>query len=372
LLYGAILGVAGFFFAAVAALFAQLSSTARGASGCAFAVLGAAYLLRAVGDVQAEPLALISPLGLIERARVYADNEIFPVAILALASVAIWLIAFGLNAIRDRGMGLFPARRGRTHAPRTLSGPWGLAFRLLRSAMIAWSVVVLTLAASYGSVFGDMTSFYEGNDVFQAVMGISGATPDDLIESIIGTLMMIMSLISAIPAVMAVLRLRSEEKRGRLEQIYGKAVSKPSNMAAYASLSFLLTLVLQLLTACGLWLAARSVMDDPPSFSAIVGAALVHVPAILTFVALSVFLIGVAPKFANLVWAFLVYTFIVIYMSDLVDLPRRMSEFTPTGLTPALPAEDFEIAPILLLSGIAVVLTVIGLYAYGRRDAESA
>src|SRR5699024_1693766 len=50
LLYGATLGATGICFAGVAAVFAQLTETSRGAMGCSIAVLLIAYLLRAIGD----------------------------------------------------------------------------------------------------------------------------------------------------------------------------------------------------------------------------------------------------------------------------------------------------------------------------------
>src|SRR5690606_18347525 len=67
LAYGAAIGAVGLVFTALTALVAQLSETSRASLGLSFALLGGLYILRAVGDVGSEPLALLSPLGLMLR-----------------------------------------------------------------------------------------------------------------------------------------------------------------------------------------------------------------------------------------------------------------------------------------------------------------
>src|SRR5262249_61804950 len=62
--YGLTAGGCGLVFAALAAVTAQLSETARGARGAAIAVLGATFLLRGVGDsAGAQGPARAAPLG---------------------------------------------------------------------------------------------------------------------------------------------------------------------------------------------------------------------------------------------------------------------------------------------------------------------
>src|SRR5215470_14745142 len=69
----------GLAFAAVAALAAQLAAGARAARGIAIGVLGAAYLLRAVGDASGAGgvswLTWLSPLGWTEMLRPYTSDR---------------------------------------------------------------------------------------------------------------------------------------------------------------------------------------------------------------------------------------------------------------------------------------------------------
>ncbi|MCL2884722.1 MAG: ABC transporter permease, partial [Oscillospiraceae bacterium] len=58
LLYGAVLGMTGLFFAAVTALFSQLCASSRSVTGYSVAVMLILYLVRAVGDMNPSMVAL--------------------------------------------------------------------------------------------------------------------------------------------------------------------------------------------------------------------------------------------------------------------------------------------------------------------------
>ena len=77
------------------------------------------------------------------------------------------MISFYLNGIRDLGVGFIPAKPGRNKASRFLLSPLGLILRLQRTGIIAWSIGMFILGASYGSVLGDLEAFFEGNEMLQ-------------------------------------------------------------------------------------------------------------------------------------------------------------------------------------------------------------
>ena len=93
LAFGLALTCSGLVFTAVAAVTAQLSSSARFARGAAFGALAAAFTLRAVGDAgpRAEFLSWVSPLGWSLQVRPYAGDRLW-VLLLHLAATAILLI----------------------------------------------------------------------------------------------------------------------------------------------------------------------------------------------------------------------------------------------------------------------------------------
>jgi ABC-2 type transport system permease protein len=83
------LAAAGWIFAAVGAVAAQLTDSAAGARAIAISALGAAYLLRVVGDLSGQAggglswLSWLSPIGWAHRIRPYGDERWWLLALAA-------------------------------------------------------------------------------------------------------------------------------------------------------------------------------------------------------------------------------------------------------------------------------------------------
>lgn len=211
LLYGVVLGTTGIFFSAVTAFFAQVSSNARGTIGLSFTVLGISYLIRAIGDVSNEKLSWFSPLGWGLKTEVYVNDYWWPIGLTILFSIILIILAYYLNTIRDLGAGFIPPRRGRKHASRLLQSPLGLAFRILRTSIITWAIGMFILGASYGSVFGDLESFFSGNEIVsQMLTPVEGLS---LTEQFVSMLMSVISMICTVPVLIFLLKLRGKKNK---------------------------------------------------------------------------------------------------------------------------------------------------------------
>lgn len=366
LLYGAVLGATGILFMAITAVFSQLSESSRGAVGFSFAVLGAAYLMRAIGDVGNELLSWISPLGLVLGAEVYVNNYWWPIALtVGIASILV-IYALYLNTIRDLGSGFLPAKSGRKTASILLQSPIGLNIRLQRTELISWAIGMLILGASYGSVLGDLESFFTDNEMLQDLL-----TPMDgfsLTEQFLTTLMSIMAMICTIPALMSMHKLIGEEKKNRIEHLLARAVSRTRLMGSSFILSISTSFLMLSLSAIGLWAAGSVVMKDGIEFGALYGAAVVYLPAMWVMIAIGVLLIGVAPKLTGLTWLYLLYSFVVVYLGGLLQFPEWMGNLSPFGHVPQLPVEDMNLMKVIVLAMIAIVVTILGFIAYNKRD----
>ncbi|HKL79473.1 MAG TPA: hypothetical protein VJ888_03435, partial [Mobilitalea sp.] len=369
LVYGAALGATGFFFTGVAALFAQLSESSRGAVGYSFTFLGFAYLIRAVGDVSSETLAWFSPLGWILRTEVYVNNYWWPILFTIGASFIVMLLALYLNSIRDLEAGFIPSKPGRKTASKFLQSPLGLAIRLQRTGIIAWAFTMFILGVSYGSVLGDLESFFETNDMMSKILPTAeGFT---LTELFITTIMSIMSMINVIPVLVFILKLRGEEKRNRTEHILARAVSRPQLMGSYLMISFVASFVMQLLSIIGIWFVGAAVMEEPIPFGRMFNTGMVYLPAIWIMIGVAVFLIGCLPKVISFIWLYLVYTFIVVYLGGILQIPGWMKKLSPFGNVPQIPVEEMNIFKISILIAIAFVLMVVGVCGYRKRDVQA-
>ncbi len=366
LLYGSILGASGIIFGAISAMFAQLAETSRGTIMLSFTTMILAYLVRAIGDVSNETLSLFSPLGWTGRTGVFAEDVWWPVLLTLAVAILIAIVALYLSAIRDLGSGFIPVRKGKSHASALLRTPFGLILRLQRTNMIAWAIGIFLLSASFGSILGDLETYYADNEFIQAFLS---EDPDfSMTEQFITLLIAIMSLISAIPAVMIVLKLKGEETKNRTEHFFSRAVSRTQVLGNYFVLAIVLSIFMQLLVAIGLWSAGVSVMDDPVSFGTTIKSALAYLPAMWLMIGLAVLLIGAIPKASGLAWLYVVYCFIIVYLSELLDFPDWINNLSSFRHVPQIPIEDLNMVTLLTLTLISGVLTFIGFICYNKRD----
>ena len=135
---GLAVGAFGIVFAGVAAVTVQLSSTTRGASGLAAAVLGLAFVVSGVGNmlgtvdasgqrvVSAWP-AWLSPMGWGQQMRPFGGDIWWPLGLFAAAFAVLVGVASLLATRRDVGSGILAARRGHAQASPRLLSPLGLA-----------------------------------------------------------------------------------------------------------------------------------------------------------------------------------------------------------------------------------------------------
>jgi len=419
MLYGAVSGATGLVFAALTAVFCQLSSSAGGAVGFSFLGLGGFYMLRFFGDVDAkiEFLSFISPLGLAQRSKVYVTNNPLPLIILLLEVVVISALAYKLNAVRDLGQGFIPAKPGRKEAKRSLLSPFGLSLRLLKKMLIIWLIVMFMAGASYGSVIGDIDQFVADSPEYLRIVGvpepvvsylesdekseeaveimvlyfgvskesIEGKSAEEVREVILSEISSLivsqfavfvtsmMTLIALVPLLIAVLKLRAEEKDGRLENVISRSVPRMKYLAGFVIIAFILSALLQLATATGLYFAADASEASNPfaadGIGALIKAYMVFLPAMWLMLGLAVLLVGLLPKVTGAIWGYYGFICFMVFMGSFPDLfPGWVVALSPFKHVPKLPLEEMSFTPLIIMLVIAAVLTTAGFITYRRRD----
>lgn len=368
LLYGASLGAVGIFFATLTGLFAQLTSNTRSTIGYSFSFVILAYIVRGIGDVSSEVLSLISPLGLILRTEVYVNNYWWPVLVILAASAIIFGISLYLNSIRDLGAGFIATRMGRKNASRFLTSPLGLALRLQRTSILAWIIGIFILGVSYGSILGDLEGFLSSSEMIQQM--IPEGEGLNMTERFVTMLMTILSILGTVPVLMYILKLKPEEKNNRTEQLYARAVSRNAMLGSYTMIALIAAPIIQLMSVLGLWSAALFVMEDVISLSTLLKAGFVHLPAIWIMVGGATLFIGWMPRLTGFTWLYLGYSFFIVYLGDILQLPSWMADVSPFGHIPQIPMEEINPLTMIVLILIAIVLIIVGFVGYNRRDIQ--
>jgi ABC-2 type transport system permease protein len=362
LVYGFAIGAVGFVFAGISLLGAQLFSTANGVNGFGFALLGLFYVIRAVGDVSGSALTNISPFGLALKAEAFYSNSIYPLLILLAEGLILSLIALAVCAARDHGSGVIPAKKGRAGASVFLRSPFGLACRLSRSSILGWGAGMLLLGASYGSVCTQIDSFVEGNEMVMKVLASNGTF--SIMDNYVSMILLISSIIAAIPVVLSAIKIHGEEKCGRLEQILVRAVPGTKLYGGFLLVAVIESFIMQLLFSAGLALASGGALN----LAEVIKADLSYLPAIWVLMSFAVLLVGFLPKLTPLVWLILGYSFIIMYLGRILDAPKWMENISPFGSIAQQPVQTFEPVPLVVLCLIATVLTALGLWRFKSRD----
>ncbi len=366
LLFGVSMTVIGLFFAALTAVFAQLFESSRTVKGVAFLSIGIFYMMRGIGDVSAPPLAYLSPFGLLYRAEVFVSNRPGFFFLTLLLALAVFLVAFKLNSVRDHGSGMIAARPGRREASDFTCSPLGFAFRLTRTLLIVWTVSLFVLGASYGSIFGDIDAFFAGNE--QILELIPGGLEGDIAGQFMSTIMAVVMVAVNVGAMMIVLKLAGEEKKMRTEILYANNLRRWELYAVYAVLGVVSAFILAMSGVAGMYLAATATMDTPFSFYEVFQAGFTFFAPVLLLLGLGAALTGWLPRRTNLAWVYLAVAFMILYFGPMLDFQDVIMHLSPFEHMPRLPLEDSEPWSVVTMSVLSLGLFILGAIGYQKRD----
>jgi ABC-2 type transport system permease protein len=368
LAFGAALAGSGLVFTAVAAVAAQLSPSARVARGVAFAVLGTAFTLRAVGDAGSGALSWLSPLGWSLQVRPYAGDRWW-VLLLHLATTAVLtVVAYRLLAGRDVGAGLIAERAGRGTAAPALRNAYGLAWRLDRGAVLVWTVGLCLYGVLMGSVAHGIGDELGDNAVARDIVARMGGT-SALEQAFLAVAFTMLGMVGAAFAVSLTLRLHQEEAAQRAETTLAGAVSRTRWLASHliAALAGSAAAMLVAGMAAGL-VYGIAANDVGGKLAVVVGTAAVQLPAVWLLSAVTLALFGLAPRFTPVAWGVLV-AFIALYLiGSLAEFPQWVLDLEPFAHTPRVGGGDFTAVPLLWLLAIDATLIALGAMAFRRRD----
>jgi len=361
---------AGLAFTAVAGVTAQLTQTGRAANGLAATVLGAAYVLRGVGDSSGpEWLSWVSPLGWASRVRPFADERWWVFALPLALAVVLLGVAFALNDRRDLGEGVIPSRPGRPEASPALGGALALAWRLQRGALLGWTVGFALLGVVYGSIAESAADILRDSPQLADSLERLGIDPSTAVDSYLATTLGFSGVVAAGYAVQAVLRLRGEEATGTAEALLATPLGRvrwaAGHLSAALAGSALLVAVLGLMAG----VAHGAVSGDVAGESwRLLGAGVGQVPAVWVFAGVGLALFGLLPHRTALSWAAVVAAFVLTWIGPAVKLPQWALDVSPFTHLPALPVADATVTPYAWLLAVAAALVAAGLAALRHRD----
>ncbi len=358
--------VVGWVFAAIAAVAAQVVESGRGASGLGVALLGAAFAVRAAGDVGGGGGASwASPLGWGQALRPYADERWWVLVLPAAAIAVLVTCSVALLDRRDVGAGLVPPRAGPAVASPRMLGPLGLAVRLQRGTVIAWVVGLFVLGVAYGSVGQSAEDLLADNEALADLMVKSGTS---ITDAFFATITMMTALMAAGFALQATVRPRGEETAGRAEVVLAGSMPRWQWVGGHLVVAVVGSTLALAAAGVGTGVTDGLLAGDAGQVLRLLVASLAYAPATWVLVGVAAALFGVAPRALPLAWAALVGVVVVALLGDTLGLPDWSVRLSPFDHVPRLPGVDLAAGPLLALTAVAAVLLAAGVAGLARRD----
>jgi len=354
----------GLVWLGIATVAAQLVRRARGVRVVSLAALVAAYVLRAVGDVQGSWVKWTSPLVWMQETRAFAaDHRAWPVLVALGVAVTLLAVAAVLVRERDLGAGAVASRPGPVAASRLLAAPLGLAARRAAAALLTWGAVAVVVGGVFGAVAKEAASAIGSGD-----LGTALATGGDPADGYLALTVAVVALLGCAAVVQGVGTLREQELDGVAEVTLARPVGR-IGWATGAAVSAVATAVgVLLLGGAVAGLAAAASLDEPSRVASLTGAALGYVPAVLVCGAVALALFGVLPRAAQAAWVVVAWAALVATLGDSLQLDQWARDLSPMDPLGSLPVDAYDAAAAAELVVVAAVLAVVGLAGARRRD----
>jgi ABC-2 type transport system permease protein len=366
LVFGASFTAVGLTFVGLTAVTAQISENPRVATGTAGAILGASYVLRAVGDIGDGTLSWLSPLGWGQKTRPYAGETWWPLLLCGALTAVLVRLSGVLAGRRDFGAGMVAPKAGPPRAAAWLRSPLGLAVRMHRGAVLWWAVSVLALGLVYGSLTANIEDFLGDNPTMEDLIAALGKA--SLTDSYLATSLLIIALIATGPALQVLGRLRSEEAELRAEPVLATGTSRRSWVGSHLAVALAGGGLSMVGGGLGLGVAYAATGGGLHQVPRLVGASLAYVPAVWLLAGLALALFGLVPRWTAGGWVALTACLVIGMFGGLLDLPTWVLDLSPFQHTPPLPAASVQLLPLALLSATAIALVAVGLTGFRRRD----
>lgn len=377
-------GSVGLFFVGATAVIAQVLPSGRASNGVAAALVGAAYVIRGIGDalgttnaqlthVTPSGLSWLSPIGWGQATRPFSDPTFAPLMLSAAGFGLLVIAALTLSARRDLGASLVAEREGRPEARLGGRSVLGLAWRLQRLELLGWCIGVAVLGSIAGGLGPVVAEAVEGNPSLSAL--IASLVPDataDVVDIFTAALLGIGGVLAGAAGVQATMRLRAEEAEGRAELLLATSVSRARWVGATLIVAIGSVFAVCAVTGFATGFAIVQSSGETSELARFTGAAFAHAPAALVFVAITAVTFAIMPRLTvPLGWGLLVIGLIVGQFGALLQLPEWLQNISPFHHSSALPVEGLDVPAVLALSATAVLGAVLSLILIRKRDLVS-
>lgn len=367
---GLVAGAAVWIAAAMAAVAAQLTENSSVASISVIVLFYGFHFVRGISAMGGESLAWLGwlvPNGWLQNVRPFAGERWWIFGLVAVWVILLLKAAFKLSASRDLGAGFISERIGPATAPKGLRNPLGLAWRLQRRMLFFWIGLITLIALPTGFIGPEALEGYNQSKWLQEyAVAINVASPADAFFTY---LVFVMVFPIAMYAIMATLRMRSEEADSTAEVILTTPVSRWRWAASHLVFGVGAPVILLVIVGLGFGLGSGVQSGD---FSGELVRMLTLttslVPAVWVIVGITMAAFGLLGRGSTVIgWTALS----VGIVAEIVVKMKLVPEWLFLALSPFAHVSPYfqpSTLTLVVLTLLAAALISLGFYGLQRRD----
>lgn len=369
-LYGAGVALVGVFFVAAGGLAAQVVSSRGAASMAAAALVGVGLLLRVVADgVGALAwLRWLSPFGLTALTQPYGDGRVLPLAVLAAASVLLWVAVPVAAGHRDVRGGLLPESVSRAPRLALLGSVFGFATRRTVVPVVAWCLGVGGYFLLVGLLAVSMRDFLTDNPRFAELAARAGFAEMGTMTGYAAALFALLAVPVGLFTVVHLGTVAAEETARRYTLLYAQPVTRLRMLAAETGAALGGAVVLTTVAGLAAW-AGTATVDARLGLTAALSGAWNLLPVGLLSLGASVFALGWAPRAVGGIGALpTAGGFLLHVVAETASTPEWIGNLSPFAHVALVPHEPANWPASAVMIAVTALLTAVGAVGYRRRD----
>jgi ABC-2 type transport system permease protein len=360
----------GCLFAAITGVAVQLTESSSDARYLTVAILVGFFLLRILGwdNGKVSWLSWLSPFGWVHYVRPFAGDDLWVFGLFLIFIAGLTVTAFWLSSVRDLGAGIITQRSGPARASKSLRSSLSLAWRLHRGMLLFWIILFAIMGVMFGYTAQTVTDLINTNPQFISLLSklAGNVAPADSYFTLIIALL---GEVFAVYAILATLRLRTEESKKYSEFVLTNSVSRGQWALSNLVFAMLGPAVVMIIFAliCGLsyGLTTGNLYYD---FLRVVVATLAYLPAVWVLTGISMALFGLLPRLAALSWVALGLFVLIDLLGEFFQVSPWILDISPYTQIPKLLVGETSTWPLFGLVIITALLIVVGIIGYQRRD----
>ncbi|API89680.1 hypothetical protein BKP56_10605 [Marinilactibacillus sp. 15R] len=164
------------------------------------------------------------------------------------------------------------------------------------------------------------------------------------------------------------MKLYSEEKKGRSVYLLVGKHSKNYVLGAFVALSFFSSVLLQMAQVSTFAAAVMTTQVKGVFFRDILLSGLAYLPALWTMIGFVVLLFGWLPRMIFSAWILLGYSFVILYFSNLFDMPEWLKGISPFYHVPDVLSGEISFIRLFVLLILGILFSFIGFIGFNKRD----